>query len=94
MLFRSFLLGIELVDPRDGESFLPEELEVAELVDQVAYEHGVLVTSSHSAPDGYTGDHVLLAPAFTATDAELQAMVERVAEALADVAGRVEESLA
>jgi adenosylmethionine-8-amino-7-oxononanoate aminotransferase len=91
---RGFLLGIELVDPRDGESFLPDELGVAELVDQVAYEHGVLVTSSHSAPDGYTGDHVLLAPAFTATDAELQAMVERVAEALADVAGRVEESLA
>jgi adenosylmethionine-8-amino-7-oxononanoate aminotransferase len=91
---RGFLLGIELVDPRDGESFLPEELEVAELVDQVAYEHGVLVTSSHSAPDGYTGDHVLLAPAFTSTDAELRAMVERVAEALADVASRVEESLA
>ena len=91
---RGFLLGIELVDPRDGESFLPEELEVAELVDQVAYEHGVLVTSSHSTPDGFTGDQVLLAPAFTSTDDELGAMVERVAEALADGERRVEEVLA
>ena len=91
---RGFLLGIELVDPRDGESFLPSELEVAELVDQTAYEHGVLVTSSHSAPDGFTGDHVTLAPAFTSTDDELGAMVERVAEALADVERRIEEALA
>ena len=91
---RGFLLGIELVDPRDGESFLPEDLEVAELVDQVAYEHGVLVTSSHSTPDGFTGDQVLLAPAFTSTDDELEAMIERVAEALADVERRVEEALA
>ena len=91
---RGFLLGIELVDPRDGESFLPNELEVAELVDQTAYEHGVLVTSSHSTPDGFTGDQVTLAPAFASTDEELGAMVERVAEALADVERRIEEALA
>jgi len=91
---RGFLLGIELVDPRDGESFLPNELEVAELVDQTAYEHGVLVTSSHSTPDGFTGDQVTLAPAFASTDEELGAMVERVAEALADVQRRIEEALA
>ena len=91
---RGFLLGIELVDPRDGESFLPNELEAAELVDQTAWEHGVLVTSSHSTPDGFTGDQVTLAPAFTSTDEELGAMVEQVAEALADVQRRIEEALA
>ena len=90
---RGFLLGIELVDPRDGESFLPNELEAAELVDQTAWEHGVLVTSSHSTPDGFTGDQVTLAPAFTSTDEELGAMVEQVAEALADVQRRIEEAL-
>src|SRR5437870_1954886 len=58
------------------------------------FEHGVLVTSTHSTPDGYTGDQVLLAPAFTSTDAELAEMVARVAEALADVERRVEEALA
>ena len=37
---RGFLLGVELVDPRDGESFLPVELDVAALVDDTAFEHG------------------------------------------------------
>src|SRR6185295_2930173 len=44
---RGFLLGVELVDPRDGSSFLPVELDAASLVDDVAFEHGLLVTSTH-----------------------------------------------
>jgi adenosylmethionine-8-amino-7-oxononanoate aminotransferase len=91
---RGFLLGVELVDPRDGESFLPAELEPAELVDQIAYEHGVLVTSTHSSADGYTGTQVVVAPAFTASDDELAEMVTRIAAALEDVQRRVEEALA
>jgi adenosylmethionine-8-amino-7-oxononanoate aminotransferase len=91
---RGFLLGVELVDPRDGESFLPAELHASELVDQIAYEHGVLVTSSHSTPDGFTGDQTLLAPAFTSTDAELAEMLERFAAALADVERRVKDAIA
>jgi len=56
-------------------------------------EHGLLVTSSHSHRDGYTGDETLLAPAYTATDAELKEMVERTAAALADVQARVAKEL-
>lgn len=90
---RGFLLGIELVDPIDGKSFLPEELHAAELVDDVALEHGVLVTSSHSTPDGYTGDQTLVAPAFTSSDADLAEMVSRIAAALAEVDRRIQEQL-
>jgi adenosylmethionine-8-amino-7-oxononanoate aminotransferase len=74
---RGFLLGVELVDPRDGKSFLPHELDAATVVDDIAFELGLLVTSSHSTPDGYAGDEVLLAPAFTSTDEELDEMVVR-----------------
>ena len=90
---RGYLLGVELVDPRDRASFLPEELHVAELVDDVAYEHGVLVTSSHSTPDGYCGDQTVLAPAFTSTDDELEQMLSRLAAALTDLEDRIEERL-
>lgn len=90
---RGFLLGVELVDPRDGASPLPHELHAAELVDDVAFAHGVLVTSSHSQPDGYTGDETLLAPAYTATDAELDELVQRFAEALVDVHERLVREL-
>src|SRR5438034_3471920 len=44
---RGFLLGVELVDPRDGTSFLPDALDAASLVDDAAFEHGLLVTSTH-----------------------------------------------
>jgi adenosylmethionine-8-amino-7-oxononanoate aminotransferase len=91
---RGFLLGVELVDPRDGESFLPDELDAAALVDQTAFEHGLLVTSTHSTPDGYTGDQTLLAPAFVATDEDLGEMVERFAATIADVERSVKDSLA
>jgi adenosylmethionine-8-amino-7-oxononanoate aminotransferase len=90
---RGFLLGVEFVDPRDGESLLPDELDAASLIDEMAFEHGVLVTSTHSTADGYTGDQTLLAPAFIATDEELEEMVERFAATVADVEQRVKQSL-
>ncbi len=86
---RGFLLGVSLVDPRDRKSFLPHELDAASLVDDIAFERGLLVSSTHSTPDGYAGDEVLLAPAFTSTDDELQEMVER----FIDTMGAVEKAV-
>jgi adenosylmethionine-8-amino-7-oxononanoate aminotransferase len=90
---RGFLLGVELVDPRDGTSFLPDELDAASLVDDVAFEHGLLVTSTHPQADGYAGDQVLLAPAYTSTDAELAEMIERFAATIIDVERTITSSL-
>jgi adenosylmethionine-8-amino-7-oxononanoate aminotransferase len=90
---RGFLLGVELVDPRDGNSFLPHELDAASLVDDVAFEHELLVTSTHSNRDGYAGDEVLLAPAYTTTDAELAQMVERFAATISSVERAVKAKL-
>ena len=90
---RGFLLGVELVDPRDRTSFLPEEMDAASLVDDAALEHGLLVTSTHPQADGYAGDQVLLAPAYTSTDAELAEMVERFAATIGAVEGEIKSSL-
>jgi adenosylmethionine-8-amino-7-oxononanoate aminotransferase len=91
---RGFLLGVELVDPRDGRSFLPEDLHVAHRVEDVALEHGLLVGSTQSTADGFTGDEILLAPAYTSTDDELALMIDRFAETMVDVARQVEGLLA
>ncbi|HEY2651565.1 MAG TPA: aminotransferase class III-fold pyridoxal phosphate-dependent enzyme, partial [Solirubrobacteraceae bacterium] len=88
-----FLLGVEFVDPRDGESLLPDELDAASLVDQTAFEYGLLVTSSHSNADGFTGDQTLIAPAFIASDEELTEMVERFEQTVAEVERVVKRSL-
>lgn len=90
---RGFLLGVELVDPRDGTSFLPDDLDAASLVDDTALERDLLVTSTHSQADGYAGDQVLLAPAYTSTDAELEEMVERFAATIRDVERTIKRSL-
>jgi adenosylmethionine-8-amino-7-oxononanoate aminotransferase len=90
---RGFLLGVELVDPRDGESFLPDQLDAGAMVERTALERGLLVLSTHSTPDGYTGDQVLLAPAFVTTDQELAEMVRRFAATIADVEEAVGASL-
>jgi adenosylmethionine-8-amino-7-oxononanoate aminotransferase len=91
---RGFLLGVELVDPRDGRSFLPADLDVASWVDDIALEHGLLVTSTHSQADGYAGDQTVLAPAFVSGEDELTQMVERFAATLVDVERRVKDALA
>lgn len=90
---RGFLLGVELVDPRDGKSFLPHELDVATLVDDMAFEVGLLVSSTHSTPDGFAGDEVLLAPAYTSTDEELDEMVHRFKATIDAVEKAVAEKL-
>ena len=90
---RGFLLGVEFVDPRDGKSLLPAELDVAEMIDQKAFEHGLLVTSSHASADGFAGDQTLLAPAFVATGAELGEMVERFAATVDEVEASVKREL-
>ena len=75
---RGFLLGVDLVD-------LPDDVHADERVEDAALEHGLLVATTHSTRDGYAGDEILLAPAFTSTDEELDLMVRRLAETLADV---------
>jgi adenosylmethionine-8-amino-7-oxononanoate aminotransferase len=90
---RGYLLGIDYVDPRDGESFLPEELGVARRIDTSALENGLIVYSTQPTSDGYAGDQTLLAPAFVATDDELGMICERMAESVLAVERWVKERL-
>jgi adenosylmethionine-8-amino-7-oxononanoate aminotransferase len=91
---RGYLLGVEYVDPRDGESFLPPELRVAGRIDDLALENGLVVLSTQPTRDGHAGDQSLFAPAFTATDDELAEMVSRLADTIRQVGEDVERELA
>jgi adenosylmethionine-8-amino-7-oxononanoate aminotransferase len=89
-----FLLGVEYVDPRDGESFLPPELGVAGKIDETALASGLVLLSTQPTRDGYAGDQTLFAPAFTATDDELAEMVDRFAIVVREVWNEIEGALA
>jgi adenosylmethionine-8-amino-7-oxononanoate aminotransferase len=88
-----FLLGVDYVDPRDRESFLPPELRVAGRIDDVALERGLVVLSTQPTRDGMAGDQSLFAPPFTTTDEELAEMVSRFAETVRQVAAEAERAL-
>jgi adenosylmethionine-8-amino-7-oxononanoate aminotransferase len=88
-----FLLGVEYVDPRDGESFLPPDLGVAGRIDNVALDDGLVILSTQPTGDGYAGDQSLFAPPFTTTDEELGEMVSRFAAVVRRVAAEVEREL-
>jgi adenosylmethionine-8-amino-7-oxononanoate aminotransferase len=89
-----YLLGVEYVDPRDGESFLPADLGVAGRIDDLALERGLVILSTQPTGDGYAGDQSLFAPPFTATDKELEEMVARFAAVVREVDARVRGELA
>jgi adenosylmethionine-8-amino-7-oxononanoate aminotransferase len=91
---QGYLLGVEYVDPRDGESFLPPDLGVAGRIDNLALEHGLVILSTQPTGDGYAGDQSLFAPPFTTTDDELDEMVRRFAAVVGEVAANVERELA
>ena len=91
---RGYLLGFELVDPEDPSSFLPVELDAGALLDDVAFEHGLLVTSTHPQADGFAGDQTVIAPAYTISDEELGVLLERLVATIADVERRIKERLA
>jgi adenosylmethionine-8-amino-7-oxononanoate aminotransferase len=88
-----YLLGVEYVDPRDGESFLPPELRVAGRIDDVALANGLVILSTQPTRDGMAGDQSLFAPPFTTPDTELREMVARFAASVREVAGEVEREL-
>jgi adenosylmethionine-8-amino-7-oxononanoate aminotransferase len=90
---RGFLLGVDYVDPRDGESLLPPELGVARRIDEEALARRLCVYSTQPTADGYAGDQTLLAPAFVATDAELDEIVARLAATVQAVETEVKQQL-
>ena len=86
---RGFLLGVSYTDPRDRDEFLDPRLKVAQRIDDEAKDRGSLLRSTQGH-----GDQTTLAPAYVATDAELDRIVELFKESVRAVNDQVEKELA
>ena len=62
-------------------------------IDTAAFDEGLITLSTQPTRDGYAGDQTLFAPAFTATDEELEDMVGRFVGAVRRVAEQVDDEL-
>jgi len=79
---RGLLLGIELVADRESkEPFAPERM-VWNAIQTAAMDSGLLCYPGFGTVDGTQGDHILLAPPFIITEAQVGEIVDKLASAI------------
>jgi adenosylmethionine-8-amino-7-oxononanoate aminotransferase len=83
-------LALEIVKDRDTREPFPPDRKVHNRVKAAAFERGLLVYPGGGTIDGHRGDHILLAPPFNVTNAELDVIVDRLALALDAAIGDVQ----
>jgi adenosylmethionine-8-amino-7-oxononanoate aminotransferase len=79
---RGFFRGVELVEDRATKRPFDPALKLHAKIKAAAMERGLMVYPMGGTIDGVQGDHVLLAPPFIATEADLDEIVARLAEAI------------
>jgi hypothetical protein len=82
---RGLLVGVELVADRASREPFPRAARVTEAVVLAARDRGLLVYSGTGNANGVDGDTILLGPPFVITDAELDLVVGRLADAIETV---------
>ncbi len=86
---RGYLLGIDYVDPRDGESMLDPELGVARAIDEEALARGLIVYSTQPTSDGFACDQTLIAPPFISSEEDLAELIARMTDTVEAVEARL-----
>ncbi|MEO3471786.1 aspartate aminotransferase family protein [Roseomonas sp. CAU 1739] len=82
---RGLFWSLELVRDRGSRDPFPQELRLAPRIKVAAQARGLICYPSSGTADGVAGDHVLLAPPFIVTDAEIAEIVTRLSATLAAV---------
>lgn len=85
---RGLFQAIELVADRDSKAPFDPGLKLSARIKAAAMDRGLMVYPMGGTIDGVQGDHVLIAPPFIVTPADIDAITERLADAVqAAVAG-------
>ncbi len=82
---RGFFIGVELVEDKQTKQALEPSLKTHAKLKKAAFENGLMIYPMGGTIDGRSGDHVLLAPPFIATDTELGEMVDLLGKSLHEV---------
>jgi adenosylmethionine-8-amino-7-oxononanoate aminotransferase len=82
---RGLLQAIELVADRETKTPFDPALKLHERAKADAFERGLLIYPGGGTADGGSGDHILLAPPYNATDDELEMIVDLLGETVESV---------
>jgi adenosylmethionine-8-amino-7-oxononanoate aminotransferase len=81
---RGLFWGVELVQDRATRQWFDPALKLHARLKAAAMAEGLLIYPMGGTVDGRCGDHVLLAPPFIASEADIDAIVQRLGKALAN----------
>jgi adenosylmethionine-8-amino-7-oxononanoate aminotransferase len=79
---RGLLRAIELVEDRESKQPLASSLKLHARIKQQAMLQGLICYPSGGTADGDSGDHVLIAPPFNVTHAQLEQIVASLGSAV------------
>ena len=79
---RGLFRGVEIVRDRAAKRPFPAEARIAERLKAEAFARGLICYPAAGGADGRLGDHVLLAPPFISTEAQIDGLVETLAAAV------------
>ena len=82
---RGLFIGIELVADRETKEPYDPELQLFARVRARAFANGLICYPTGGNVDGRRGDHVILAPPYTASRAELDEIIDKMATTLRQV---------
>jgi len=82
---RGLLLALELVADRQTKAPFDPALALHVRAKNEAFARGLLIYPGGGTADGRAGDHILLAPPYNVTDAEIEMIVDLLADTLAVV---------
>ena len=86
---RGLFRGLELVADRDTKAPFDPALKVNAKIKKRAFADGLMCYPMGGTIDGKTGDHILLAPPYIISDAELDLLVERLSGAIETVLAEI-----
>jgi adenosylmethionine-8-amino-7-oxononanoate aminotransferase len=79
---RGLLLALELVENRASKRPFPAERKLWAKIKAAGLDEGIICYPSAGTADGVSGDHVLLAPPYIVTDAQLDEIVDKLGRAV------------
>jgi len=79
---RGLFRGVELVADRGSKTPFDPKYGLAAKIKKAAFAEGLICYPMPGARDGRVGDHILLAPPFIASEAELSGLVDMLATAI------------
>lgn len=82
---RGLFIGLEIVEDRETKKPFDASRKIAGNLKKAAFEAGLIFYTMAGTRDGKSGDHILLAPPFTMSEAQVSELVSKVETAVTTV---------